>query len=55
MTGPTVSADQGMSLRVRLSGFHEVTNPLGGGAISTRASGLFVGRIGPNASEIDER
>jgi hypothetical protein len=44
---------QGVALRARLSGFQEVLNPAGQGALSTSASGEFRGRIGPGGSQIE--
>ena len=50
-TGLPASADQ--KVRTDLSGFHEVTNPAGGGAVSTRATGRFEARISRDETQIE--
>jgi hypothetical protein len=49
--GLPASADQ--KAGTELSGFHEVTNPAGGGAVSTRATGRFEARISRDETQIE--
>src|SRR5262245_13604834 len=45
--------DEGRSFKAALSGYNEVLNRAGGGAVSTPASGSFRARLGPGGTTIE--